>query len=267
MSLEPVGPRWLPPSAEPPSTSVLRVDALNRVALVGFGIAAPLFVVVSAVRGWRHPSLRRRAALSMTLLAGTFAQSAFSNYWAFYNEPFVLGTVALAAVVAPPLFERSGDRLFLGAALVVHVFALVSVGTTFAHVAPRLVALWREGRGMAVPERPGWVPALGFAPESAKIRALASTCEIPPKGARRLVIDDATLFAFDDLREPLHLFYVSDANMWGGDILGGKNVTFLRDLGAPGIISRCPYFPTALAARARKADGYCCVSRADLESE
>ena len=144
--------------------------------------------------------------------------------------------------------------------------ALASLVMTAAHFGPKLVALARRP-GTIFPDRPATVPALHGAAERAKIRAHAATCGIGGDRARRLVIDDTTLFAFDDLHEPIHVIYVTDAAMWGFDFPGAKDVALLQRLGATGLITRCMYLPTALAAKAHRAGDYCCVAADEIRVE
>ena len=82
---------------------------------------------------------------------------------------------------------------------------------------------------------------------------------------RHLIVDDATVFAFDGLTQPYHLLYVSDATVWGSDRRGKANAKLLRDLGASGLIARCTWYPPALVPYTQWGDGYCCVSGADIE--
>jgi hypothetical protein len=137
------------------------------------------------------------------------------------------------------------------------------MAATWSYLGPRLVGFARR-EGTVLPGQPASVPAFGYAEERAKIRAHAARCGIDGDGARHLVVDDATLFAFEDLREPMHLVYVSDATMWGPDLDGNRDAAFFRAMRSPGVITRCAYFPTKLVAKARTADGYCCVGAADL---
>jgi hypothetical protein len=208
--------------------------------------------------------------LAAGLLACLAARVFLSVNWNYYHAPFVIGVLALvAALTASATVVSDATRARLArpleaATLLLYGVALASMIATLVHVGPRLVALNRTG-SMVVPGQLAEVPVFGYSAERAKIRAHAASCAIRGDGSRHLVIDDATLYAFDDLREPLHIIYVSDATMWGGDIPGKKTLDLLRGLEAPGIISRCAYFPTALVERARRAGDYCCVPASDFE--
>jgi hypothetical protein len=126
-------------------------------------------------------------------------------------------------------------------------------------MAPRLLA--RAGRpGTLLPDQPASVPPLHYDGEREAIRTHAARCGIAGDGATQLVVDDATLFAFERLYRPVQLIYVTDTSMWGTFMPGEKNVAFLRGLGVSGMITRCEFLPTALAPRMqRDGRGYCCL--------
>ncbi|MBX3204658.1 MAG: hypothetical protein KF764_06285 [Labilithrix sp.] len=263
---------WLPPSTVVDAPAlVTRVDGVSRVLLYALFVGVPIFVVLVGLRTWSAPHARRPFVLAATLLVCLLGHLILARHWAFYMTPFAVGVVALVAFVAAAgvggALSREDKarvaRLVLIGSLVFQAAALISMAMTLAHVGPRLFALQRV-EGTLLPGQPAHVPAFGFAKERTKIREHAARCGISGDGARRLVVDDATYFAFDDLREPVHLIYVSDATMWGVDIPGEKNVALFRELGVSGIISRCSYFPTALEHKATRAGGYCCVSADEL---
>jgi hypothetical protein len=104
------------------------------------------------------------------------------------------------------------------------------------------------------------VPIFGYAKEATKIRELGRECGIEGDGQTHLVIDDATLYAYARLRQPINLLYISDAVYLGDDLKGEKVIDLLRRLGSPGVVARCTYMASALWRRSHMRDGYCCVS-------
>jgi len=259
---------WLPPStAEHVPALVKAADDASRVLVYGTLLGVPLLVIVATVRAWRRPRARPLLGLAAMLLVCVGGHIFFAHHWNFYMSPLVICVLALVAVLASaaqPANVRESPRLPLVAfGIVLQVTALSVMVTTIGHVGPKLLALSRI-EGTVLPGQPAYVPALGFGHERPKIREHAARCGISGDGSRRLVIDDATYFAFDDLHEPLHLIYVTDASMWGYDMPGEKDLQLLRDLRASGIISRCSYFPTLLEKKAKRQDGYCCVGADDL---
>ncbi len=258
---------WLPPStAENVPRAVTWADDVSRALLYGVVIGVPLFTLFVAVRGWRSPRARVPIVLAVTLLACIGGHVWFAHHWNYYMSPLVICLLALTSVLASlalPRPSRRSRRVVLLGAIVLHAMALGVMVTTLVHVGPKLVALAKL-EGTVLPGQPAYVPALGFGKERTKIREHAARCGIEGDGARRLVVDDATLFAFDDLHEPLHIIYVTDAGMWGHDMPGEKNLAFLRELGPSGIISRCGFFPTSLESKAKREGGYCCVSADEL---
>ncbi len=268
---------WLPAVDERDARAPV-VRAANRVAyssLYALELAAVAFALVAPLIARRGRD-RRAALLGGAMLVCLVGHVFFMSHWAFYNSPFPLGQLALlatmgASVVVPwarARFSLPVAAVWAGRAAVA-AFVLAStlnLAALLTRLAPTVVrAASREGT--ALPGQAASVPPLHYARERVKIRAHAARCGIRGDGATHLVVDDATFYAFDDLTRPLHLIYVSDATMWGLDMPGAKNVAFLRSMSTPGIISRCTFFPTALAARALRSDDYCCVGRDALEAD
>ena len=259
---------WLPPATAEHLPEIVRLaDGLSRALLYATMVGVPLLLIVAVVGARRRPEARATLALAAALLVGLGGHVFLAHHWNFYMTPLVVCVLALVAAMSASTLRLPDRALFRAipkaSAAVLQVAALAVMVTTLAHVGPHLVRVARL-EGTVLPGQPAYVPALGFSAERPKIRAHAARCGIEGDGARRLVVDDATIFAFEDLREPLHLIYVTDAAMWGHDMPGEKNVALLRELGARGIISRCSYFPTALEPKAKRDDGYCCVGADDL---
>jgi hypothetical protein len=271
MQLTPTYPAgWLPPMDA--GIEVAKLPALadvgNAATRVGLwslqGSALVLGALALALALARRASRPRRAAayVAGSLLFCLGGHMFFTKHWPFYHThfavPLLAAIVALGGAALAPRMRRA--RLLIVIATGAFVAAsLVSGLVTAVHMAPRLFA--RTGRpGTLLPDQPASVPPLHYDGERESIRAHAARCGIQGDGATHLLIDDATLFAFDRLYRPVHLIYVTDAAMWGIYMPGEKNVAFLRSLDLSGMITRCEFLPTALAPKMlRDGRGYCCL--------
>ena len=84
---------------------------------------------------------------------------------------------------------------------------LASASVLAVQVVPGLYrAIGSEQIGLK--NQPLSVPTFSFSEQRGRIRKFADECSLSGDGARRLVVDDLTYFAFNNLREPLHLVYL-----------------------------------------------------------
>jgi hypothetical protein len=268
MQLTPTYPAgWLPPmdggdAANLPALAEVG-NAATRLGLWSLqGSALVLGALALAVA--RRASRPRRAAayVAASLLFCLGGHMFFTKHWPFYHSqfavPLLAAIAALGGAALAPRLRRARPILAVAAGTFVTA-GLVSGLVTAVHMAPRLLA--RAGRpGTLLPDQPASVPPLHYDGEREAIRTHAARCGIAGDGATQLVVDDATLFAFERLYRPVQLIYVTDTSMWGTFMPGEKNVAFLRDLGVSGMITRCEFLPTALAPRMqRDGRGYCCL--------
>jgi hypothetical protein len=111
------------------------------------------------------------------------------------------------------------------------------------------------------------VPTFTFPDQRKKIRSFASSCNLSPDSSRRIVIDDLTYFAFDNLKEPIHLVYVGPYGM-GGDIKDGELIPMLRRLGSPGAIAQCAFFPIEFKNNgALSFENLCCIKFESVDAK
>jgi hypothetical protein len=103
------------------------------------------------------------------------------------------------------------------------------------------------------------VNTFNFSRDRDRVRALAKNCNIQGDGAKRLVVDDLTYFAFENLRQPLHLVYLYDGG-FGADIGGKKIRGFLTGIESDGIIAQCTYISPAFNKIVVREGGFCCVN-------
>ena len=244
------------------------VRDLNETTASGFVAlvwGTPLLLVLAYRR--RRPRARASVLLGGTLVIGIAANAFFYKTYPFYNAGLLLPALSLVAALAigasdRPLLPRVVGRLGLLALLGLGV---ANLGALLHEFGPKLVAA-RANVGPTVPDQPAALPIFGYEVERPKIRALASACGIEGDGATHLVIDDYTLHAFQHLRQPLDLIYVTDAIPWLGLTLAGDKLpALLRRLESPGIIGRCTYFPKTLRAKALVSEAYCCVGKSALD--
>ena len=89
--------------------------------------------------------------------------------------------------------------------------------------------------------------------------ALGQSCHIPTDLAEHVVVDHMTYFAYLKDRSPVHVLYISKLG-YGGDLLNGKLLPFLKERSSPGLITRCEWVPDEFRDIQRQNDrGYCCV--------
>ena len=262
---------WLPSTA----SGALGAGAafVNGITFVVFGVylcCVPALIVL-AFRQRRTTAERRCLTLAIVLGAALGANVFLYNWWNYYNSALFLPALSLVGLLA---LRAGGARAirrplqtFPGlAAFALSMFfaaATLSMVLTLRQLGPTLVATARVD-GTVLPGQPASVPVFRYAAERTKIRHLASTCGVDTDRPRRLVIDDATYFAFEAVHEPLHVLYITDVAMWGADMRGEALRQFLRDQKATGIVARCDFYPTALWRYAKREAGYCCIGGPDL---
>ncbi|WP_155888373.1 hypothetical protein [Cupriavidus sp. WS] len=95
------------------------------------------------------------------------------------------------------------------------------------------------------------IPAFGYAAQRTRIRDFAGRCHIQGDGARRLVVDNLTFFAFDNLKEPLQSDYLYDQG-FGLDLKGDALPSLLRRIGST-------LFSASLMAIAQREGNICCI--------
>lgn len=253
---------WVPlPRLERLPPDVRDLNERTEPVFLALFALTPLLLLV-AYRRTREA--REAIAVGVTLVLGLAANVFFYNVIPFYNATLIVPALSVACALAvaadprPLLPERlrPAGRAVLLAFLVVAAQNLVALVSTFGPT------LYENARrvGPKVPGQSLAVPVLGYDVERPKIRELARSCGIDGDGARRLVVDDYTFLAFEHLREPIHMLYVTDVLPLLGKPLAGEKVrVFLRDLESPGIVGRCWLFPKALRPKARTLESYCCV--------
>ena len=246
------------------------VNGITNVVIAVYLCGVPALIVL-AVREKRTKAERRCLTLAIMLAIALGANVFLYNWWNYYNSALflpalsVVGLLALRAGAARALRRplQSFPRLAAFMLSTFYAFAALSMIVTLRQLGPTLVATARV-EGTVLPGQPASVPVFRYAAERTKIRNLATTCGVDVERPRRLVIDDATYYAFEAIHEPLHILYITDVAMWGADMRGEAIRQFLREQRATGIVARCEFYPTALWRYAKRENGYCCIGGADL---
>ncbi|MES2181594.1 MAG: hypothetical protein V4493_05805, partial [Pseudomonadota bacterium] len=141
--------------------------------------------------------------------------------------------------------------------LTILLFSLASFFILFSSVVPSLILTNYVDKSFLIGQ-PLSVATFNCPSQRLRVRALASQCGIKGDGANRLVVDDLTYFAFDQLRQPLHMVYLYEGG-FGADISGNKIKPFLAKVANEGIIAQCTYLPEVYKASAIHDGNYCCV--------
>lgn len=216
----------------------------------------PVAFVFAHIRG----SLGDLHFLTGILWFSLVAHLAIYRTWNFYGGILVFGILILLIALSLGGIPWSKHWRKAGAGVLVLLCTvfLLSAFVLVTSVIPRIM-IGEEGRNFGVLGQPLSVPTLTYPAQREKIRKFASSCGLEGDSARRLVVDDITYFAFDGLREPLHLVYISESGM-GSDIKGEELITFLNRMASPGVIAQCTFLPPAVKRYALEDGNLCCVN-------
>ena len=211
---------------------------------------AALFVAVARRR------IEYRHYLVAALWVALVGHMAIYKVWNFYSGGLVIGQMVLLLALGAVEFCWHRWRLNW---LLVALFSLFlsSAGVLVSTVVPRLLKATHSG-GDGLPGQPLSVPIFDYQVHRDRVRLLANTCSIQGDGSRRLVVDYLTYFAFKDLREPMHLVYLSEGG-FGSDLKGEAILSFLSKMESVGVIAQCTFLPTALKKDAKHDGNLCCV--------
>ena len=251
---------WLPPVPSPgigPLTWGLNGVILVEIGLVIVsGLLMPLVAVLKSIKR------RDFGAVFMVMVAlwvGVTAHLAIYKAWNFYGGALVLG-LSILLIVLGVVQAQWMDRAFLACRWLRSAFCLVSLVSAVVlavQVVPGLFKAMGSGH-IGLKDQPLSVPAYGFSERRERIRKFADECSLSGDGAHRLVVDDLTYFAFNNLREPLHLVYFYEDG-FGSDVKGEATIRMLERLGVEGIVAQCTFMPSLLLKQARKDGNLCCV--------
>lgn len=250
---------WLPPT----QTSGLMVfinffvEWIIKAVIVGVVCGGVLKFSMGALRRHITPSAWLAMGLSLGLIANAFLYNAWHFYGAQQVIPIVLliGLLVLSDITLP----SSVLTVIRCLAVLLMSTALVSLMILNSKMVPEL---YRSAsyEMSPPPNQPLSVPHLNQEQHFETIRALAKQCGLPASGVKNLLVDHMTYFAFSNLRQPIHIAYVTEY-AYGGDLINGKLVPFLKGLGSPGAIGSCAYMsPQFRHLPQTEMNGYCCVN-------
>lgn len=225
--------------------------------VIALGLMLPPVAYVSA--------RARRVSGSLHLLGGALWVSlvvhlAIYRTWNFYGGILVFGVLLILIALslgAVPLSKRWRKAGAVAVVAVCLVF-LSSAVVLGASVVPRLINA-EVAHSFGLPGQPLSVPNFTYPIQREKIRSFASSCGLEGDRVRRLVVDDLTYFAFDGLREPMHLVYISEIGA-GQDFKGIDLIEYLKKMGSPGIIAQCTFMPPAVRLHSTEVNNLCCLN-------
>ena len=254
---------WLPPAKETSGDWLAeKLSALSKAIYINW---FPLLVFLLSFKIFKE--IKAKDISAPTILAAALSLSlvghaAFYNSgsWNFYTPGLMIPLlIVLVLLIWPEILGSSFSKNFFHFILAgLLIFASLNIGALLTNITPRLIKQYKS-RAASIPDQWLSVPPFYFEERKTIIRTLAARCGIQGDGASRLVIDHETYFAFEQLRQPLHILYISEAG-FGGDIRGSEILSFLNKMGSSGIITRCTYIPPALRNSIQKMGGYCCRS-------
>ncbi|APC15676.1 hypothetical protein BLL42_08005 [Pseudomonas frederiksbergensis] len=253
---------WLPPLTEKPDL-LLWLNPLIYNTLLVLVVGSHLLALGMAVISLARRRMSAALLLASLLAAGDLINVALYNLQNFYAGiqyvPLSIVIVALLfqclPVVRPWFAVRVAGHLTLA---FVAGLSLISLFTLFYLVTPNLLRN-AEYANASIPGQPLSVPVLGAKAHLDSIRELGESCHIPADHAEHVVVDHMTYFAYLKDRSPVHVLYVSEFG-YGGDLLNGKLLPFLKERNSPGLITRCEWVPNEFRDVQRQNDrGYCCV--------
>lgn len=251
---------WLPPaqSSELSKPALWANVAISSVFHLVIW-AAVLFPLVPAWLSIKRRDFGLLFFLSQGLWVGFVGHLAIYKAWNFYGGALVLGLAVLLILLSAVQVrwaERGGIFWhWLRAGLAFVFFGSATVLAT--EIVPEMYrAIGSEQVGLK--GQPLSIPVFGFPDQRRKIREFAAGCSMSGDGARRLVVDDLTYFAFDNLREPLHLVYFYEGG-FGMDVKGVAVIRMLERLGVEGIVAQCTFMPSMLMEWVRRDGNLCCV--------
>ncbi|MDO8448281.1 MAG: hypothetical protein Q7T10_05695 [Rhodoferax sp.] len=253
---------WLPslPHGEELGTLELFINPMISasvllVIVIGL-ILPPIAIFIAYFRGVSSHFHLLLGAIWVSLIA----HLAIYINWNFYASVLPLGVLALLICLCLVDIPWSKNWRFFGVSIVIALSGvfLLSAFVLFSSLTPRLINLLAESNELGVPGQSLSVPTFRYPLQRERIRQFASLCGLKGDGATRLVVDDLTYLAFERLREPMHLAYISEKGM-GQDIKGTELIRFLNSKGSSGIIAKCTLLPDAVRPYALEYENLCCV--------
>ena len=257
---------WLPPEKTESFSDVVAIVNVVVVTIlqgvIWLALLTPLILIFS---GMQWANVGKEKLLVCSIWIALVGHLAIYKVWNFYGGALVIPiSVALLVISCAEIFQLSiRTRIGKSILLIVFVTSLLSFSLRFFNVMPDLIAIAHSSTN-SLPGQPLSVSAFNFENTRARVRLLANECGLQGDGSKKLVVDDMTYFAFDDLQQPLHLVYLYEGG-FGADIGGDKLQKFLTKMGSDGIVAQCTYFPHLYLGHAIRDDNICCIRLEKLQ--
>ncbi len=252
---------WLPP------VGLGELNPLAKLANIGIKLVlstifwlAVVIPPIGIVFSIRKKTISYGEYLISSLWVAFIGHLTIYRVWNFYGGVLVITLmVMLLFLCATFVFEYKVRNLIGKLSLsTILILSLLSFAVLIFQVSPKLVVL-ATSTADVLPGQPLSVKTFNFDSRREQVRLLAKTCDIQGDGAKRLVVDDLTYFAFENLRQPLHLIYIYDGG-FGSDI-GSENIrSFLSGMESAGIVAQCTYISPAFNKIVVREGGFCCVN-------
>lgn len=256
---------WLPPSPGAGGLLAKILGVVTKVFFVLSFLTVFFFSIRKVLTEFKERKITTQSIIATMLALSLLVHIALYNAWHFYTPGLIFpALIILALLMWGEYLEKVPvvplARITLASLL---VFAALNLGVLLVKVVPQMV---RQSKSHGASLKDQWlsVSPFQFDIQRTTIRSLALQCNIEGDGVDRLIVDHATYYAFDRLREPIHVLYISEV-AFGKDIEGREIIPFLTEIKSPGIIARCDYIPPALRDSAKSSHGYCCVGGAELK--
>jgi hypothetical protein len=212
---------------------------------------------------WKVRSAKKvdeRFFIILALWVGFVGHLVIFNTWNFYSGALALPLALCMLVLLGAAMFQVGIQMTLvkKALLIIMLLSISSFYILFSTLAPQLASLAYSDKGSLLGQ-PLSVATFDFQSQRLKLRALAAKCGIRGDGANRLVVDDLTYFAFNNLHQPIHMVYLYEGG-FGADISGDKIAPFLAKMASSGIVAQCTYLPELYKNQAERDGNYCCVN-------
>jgi hypothetical protein len=250
---------WLPPIAVPTIIKLLGLFNYLLVSLYIFlCISSPLFLLI--FRKKRDKSI----VLAFFLAVGLISNSIFFNVWHFYGAQQI---IPLCNIIVLLLFAGL-DQKIANTRFLTYLYLLIicaSLASMISLVLIQYPKLYANSQTSTFPIETQQLssPHLSKNANFLAINDLARQCNISTESTSKLVVDHYTYYAFSKINQPIHIAYVSEI-AFGGDLVSGKLVPFLRSIGSSGIIISCKYESPQFYGLTRfEQSGFCCYKLAD----
>jgi hypothetical protein len=251
---------WLPPMNGIAGAPLIALtNAVVEAALAGAIwlalLTPPIIVVVALLRR----SVGYRTALIGTLWIGLLGHLMLYKVWTFYGGSFVIPVAALTVLLCAGESRRVGRNpaATVGMLAFLTVLLFASASVMFSIVVPRLLTTVHP-LGVGLPDQALSIPTFEFAEQRQQVRQFARKCGLDGDGARSLVVDNTSYFAFDGLRKPLHILYLNEGS-YGADFRGERMRELLLKIGVKGIIGQCTFLAPHFEDNAVKEGNLCCL--------